>query len=158
MTKSVIYAEIKRLDQLRAADQTATSTALTAAEKATAAALTAAKEAVNKAEENQRRTNEGQNEFRGQLRDQAATLLPRSEYDVAHRELTSNLDRAFSEIGGLRSRLDVGSPVLASMISQSDVNRGRVLGSSQVWGYVAGGVGVGLTVLTILYQIQPFAR
>lgn len=53
---------------------------------------TAAKEAVNKAETAQGHVNESQNEFRGTLRDQAATLMPRAESELVARELRIQLD------------------------------------------------------------------
>jgi formate-dependent nitrite reductase cytochrome c552 subunit len=50
-----------------------------AQEKAVAAALAAAKEAVTKAEAAAEKRFDSVNEFRGQLKDQAATLMPRTE-------------------------------------------------------------------------------
>jgi hypothetical protein len=82
-----VYAEIKRLDQLRTADQVAVIAALASAEKAVAAALAASEKAVAKAEVNQAAVNEGQNEFRGALRDQAASLMPRAEVESLIREI-----------------------------------------------------------------------
>src|SRR5579872_6286669 len=54
-------------------------TALDAAEKAVNAALVAAEKAVNKAEVAQGMRNEAQNEFRGQLKDQAESFITRVE-------------------------------------------------------------------------------
>jgi len=48
-------------------------------EKAVAAALAAAKEAVDKAEGAASKRFDSVNEFRGQLKDQASTLMPRAE-------------------------------------------------------------------------------
>jgi phosphopantetheinyl transferase (holo-ACP synthase) len=53
-----------------------------AQEKAVAAALAAAKEAVAKAEAAAEKRFEGLNEFRGTLKDQQATLMPRAEVSV----------------------------------------------------------------------------
>jgi len=53
-----------------------------AQEKAVAAALAAAKEAVAKAEIAAEKRFDSVNEFRGQLKDQQATLMPRSEVTV----------------------------------------------------------------------------
>lgn len=55
-------------------------------------ALDSADKAVNKAEEAQLRVNESQNEFRGALKDQASTLLPRGEYDAKHESLQKEVD------------------------------------------------------------------
>jgi hypothetical protein len=65
-----VYAEIRRLDQLRAADQAAALTALT----------------------NQQHVNERQNEFRGALKDQAATLMPRAEAEGLIRDLRATVE------------------------------------------------------------------
>lgn len=125
-----IYAEIKRLDQLRTADQLATSTALTAAEKAVAAALSASDKAVDKSEIAQKGVNEGQNEFRGTLRDQALTFMPRAETESLVRELRGLINAQQEIINGLRSRLDVGPPSLGVLQARSDQNAGRMNG----WG------------------------
>lgn len=55
-------------------------------------ALDASDRAVNKAEEAQLRVNVSQNEFRGALKDQATTLMPRAEYEVNHRSLQKEVD------------------------------------------------------------------
>jgi methylase of polypeptide subunit release factors len=79
---SSFEVEIKRLDQLRQAGDLAVAAALAAQEKATSAALAASDKAINKAEVAQQHVNEGQNEFRLTLKDQAATLMPRAETEL----------------------------------------------------------------------------
>jgi hypothetical protein len=59
--------------------EVAVSAALAAQEKAVNAAFTASEKAVLKAEQAQKEYNERSNEFRGQLDDQAKTLMPRPE-------------------------------------------------------------------------------
>lgn len=71
----------EHLYELRKADKEALKLALDSADKA-----------VTKAEEAQQRVNQTQNEFRGTLKDQAATLLPKNEYDTAHQALQKQLD------------------------------------------------------------------
>lgn len=153
--------EIKRIEGLRTADQvslvaaltaakTAVDAALAAAEKAVAAALIAAKEAVNKAELAQQRTNEGQNEFRGQLKDQAATLLPRTEYILAHRALEEKVEGALTEINTLRSRVDIGPPGMKSLQTQSDTDTGRRAGSLDMRTLVLGLLAAAGTILGII--------
>jgi predicted nucleic acid-binding Zn-ribbon protein len=117
--------EVKRLDQLRDADQRAVEAALTAAKDAVAAALIASEKAVNKAEEAQLRVNETQNEFRGQLKDQASNLMPRTEAENLVRELRGLIVALSEEIDGLRSRLDVGPPSLGVLQARSDNDAGR---------------------------------
>jgi hypothetical protein len=80
------------LDLFQSADK-ATAIAMTAAEKAVNAALSASDKAVGKAEESQIRVNVGQNEFRAQLKDQAATFVTRIELVGVHNEITSNFER-----------------------------------------------------------------
>ena len=121
--------EVKRIDQLRAADQLAVAAALSAAEKAVAAALSASKEAVNKAEEAQLRTNTGQNEFRQQLKDQANTLATLAELHSIEQTLREADERLLAAINDLRSRLDVGPPSLGVLQARSDRDIGRRVGA-----------------------------
>lgn len=135
-----VYAEIKRVDQLGQAEsrridgllkaqETAVNAALAAAEKAVAAALAASEKAVNKAELAQGNVNETQNEFRGTLRDQAQTLMPRAEAENLVRELRGLLEVQGRSVADLRSRLDVGPPTLATLQTRSDADAGRRAGS-----------------------------
>lgn len=71
----------------------AVNAALIAAKEAVNAALAAAKEAVNKAETANEKRLDNQNEFRGQLKDQAATLLPRAEADIRFRAIEGEMNR-----------------------------------------------------------------
>lgn len=82
----------EHFDSLREADKVAVQAALVAAEKAVDAALVSAERAVNKAEENQRGINKTQNEFRGALKDQAATLLPTKEAEVKFEAAQKEID------------------------------------------------------------------
>jgi hypothetical protein len=142
-----VYADIKRLDQLRIsetasseqltiervrrlderlnAQETAVSAALAAAEKAVAAALSASDKAVTKAEIAQAKVNETQNEFRGSLRDQAATQMPRQEAENVFRELRALLATQATATQTLTSRIDVGPPSLSVLQARSDNQIGR---------------------------------
>ncbi len=60
-------------------------------EKAVNAALAAAKEAVNKAEAAQSDKNRMQNEFRGQLSDQATTFMPRKEAEATDQIMANDV-------------------------------------------------------------------
>lgn len=75
-----------------------------AGEKYSAMVSELAREAVAKAESAQGGVNERSNEFRGQLADQAATLMPRKETEAALFALRELVDR---EMAALRS--DVAS-------------------------------------------------
>jgi hypothetical protein len=145
--------EVKRIDQLRAADQLAVAAALSAAEKAVAAALSASKEAVNKAEEAQLRTNTGQNEFRQQLKDQAATLASITELHSIESTLREADERLLASINDLRSRLDVGPPSLGVLQARSDQQQGRDLGTDQSWLRVIAAMGVLIGVVGIVLAV-----
>jgi methylase of polypeptide subunit release factors len=121
--------EIKRLDQLRNADQRAVEAALAAAKEAVAAALAASEKAVNKAEVAQQHVNEGQNEFRATLKDQAATLMPRGETENLIRELRGLISGQGDVIVELRSRLDIGPPSLGVLQARSDQAVGHDAGA-----------------------------
>lgn len=79
-TLSKLIDEKDRLYDTRfKASETAVNAALAAQEKAVAAAFLASEKAIVKAEDAQKDYNERSNEFRGQLDDQAKTLMPRLE-------------------------------------------------------------------------------
>jgi hypothetical protein len=150
-TAPVTQADIKRLDELAAAEsrrmdgllkaqETAVNAALAAAEKAVAAALAASEKAVNKAEIAQQRVNETQNEFRGTLSDQANSFMPRAETESLVRELRALIDAGNAErarlvsenqnaLSDIRSRLDIGPTGLASLKAQAERSSGKQVGN-----------------------------
>ena len=77
--RELLFAAEKLNDQRFQAIEKNVSTALNAQESATAAALQAVKEAGLKQETATERRLESVNEFRGQLKDQAATFVTRAE-------------------------------------------------------------------------------
>jgi chromosome segregation ATPase len=105
-----LLAEIAAVKELMFVRFDATEKALaahlTAADKAVSAAFAASDKAIEKAEAAQKDYNQRSNEFRGQLDDQAKTLMPRSEaislFNGIDDKLT-NLRREYdSRIEGLR--------------------------------------------------------
>lgn len=60
--------------------------------EALAIALKAADTATDKAEAAQRRVNETQNEFRGTLKDQATTLMPRAESEAKSKGVQAQIE------------------------------------------------------------------
>ncbi len=150
--------EVKRIDQLRAADQLAVAAALSAAEKAVAAALSASKEAVNKAEEAQLRTNVGQNEFRQQLKDQAGTLASLAELHAIETALREADERLLAAIGELRSRLDVGPPSLGVLQARSDNDVGRRAGALDTRTLAFAIVGVVVGVIAAIGYIVAIVK
>jgi hypothetical protein len=152
-----LYVEVRRLDELAKSErdrvdglfrtsETAVNAALVAQEKAVAAALAASEKAVNKAEAAQGNVNETQNEFRGSLKDQATTQMPRAEAEVTFRELRGLIAAQGEVITGLRSRLDVGPPSLTALQARSDADVGRRAGSTDMQRLVFAIAGLALAV------------
>jgi hypothetical protein len=110
----------------------AVAAALAAQEKAVAAALAAADRAVAKAEMAAEKRFESVNEFRSALADNFRTLMPRSESEQALKALTEKLD-------ALTVRVN----------SRDDRNRGM----SALWGIVAGGIGLLIATISIVFML-----
>lgn len=85
--------------------------ALAAAKEAVKSAFESSEKAIVKAEEAQRAYNERSNEFRGQLDDQAKTLMPRNEA----MQRFEAIDRAISELQRGESRGTGGEDVRQKM-------------------------------------------
>jgi hypothetical protein len=102
--------------------------AMAAQEKAVAAALAAAERAVVKSEVAAEKRFDAVNEFRGQLADQAQTLMPRSE---AEQRIATNTEK----INSLAARLDKGE--------------GRSTGMNAGWVLLASAIGVISTIIAI---------
>ncbi len=163
----------RRYEQRFVAQETAMSAALAAAEKAVAAALAAAEKAVIKAEVAADKRFDSVNEFRGQLADQAATFMPRTETALALLALTEKVDLAAAKLDKLEGNA-VGINVvkqLEEIRRQIDANTGNILSGqgetrggamqvverrqSQAALYAA--VGIAITVLTFLIGIAGYA-
>jgi hypothetical protein len=74
-----------------AAQEKAVGAALAAQEKQTASSFLASEKAIVKAEDAQKDYNSRSNEFRGQLDDQAKTLMPRTEVNTMIRALEDKI-------------------------------------------------------------------
>lgn len=116
------------LNRQRFADtDKAVQAALVAQEKAVAAALAAAERAVNKAEAAAEKRADAANEFRGQLADQAARLMPRAEAEqrigtVADKidALAARVDKTEGRSGGVNAGwmiLAAAVPMIAAVIA-----------------------------------------
>lgn len=152
---STFEAEIKRIDQLREADQRAVLAALAAQKEATAAALTASDKAINKAEEAQLRVNATQNEFRGSLADQNALTMPRLEAEGIFRELRGLNAERQKEIAELRSRLDIGPLGLQALQRSSDESKGRATGQLDTRTLLISLLAAAATVISIFQFLNP---
>jgi len=108
--------------------------ALTAQDKAVQIAMIASEKAVAKAETAAERRFESVNEFRAQLADQAATFMPRAE--------------AEQRIAALAERNEQAN---ASLLSKFDDLKGsNRAGASSLFGYLIGGVGLILAVISFV--------
>lgn len=121
------------------AQTTAVNTAMLAQTVAMQAALAAAEKAVGKAEVAAEKRFDATNEFREQLRDQAGTLMPRSESEA-------RLLNVVEKIETLRITQDLKTTDLAKRLDQM---QGTYTGKQQSWGIlvsviVATGVIVGI--------------
>ena len=121
-----LFAEKDLRDQQRFdAQKEATTVALQAAEKAVTAALAAQEKAVTKAEMAANDRAEAANGLRGLLADQAATFVPRLEFNSLQGTVT-----------GLTARLDK--------------NEGSSTGSRDFWGYLVGAFGVLIGIAAVI--------
>jgi hypothetical protein len=121
------------------ASETAVNAALAAQEKAVAAAFLASEKAIVKAEDAQRDYNIRSNEFRGQLDDQAKTLMPRMEASTLFKSYEEKLDRLTDDIKSLRD---------FRMASSGAQIRGSEVNQTSQWL-----IGVAIVVVLALIQI-----
>lgn len=98
---------------------------------AIAAALLAAEKAVSKAEAASEKRFEAVNEFRAQLADLVARLLPRIEYDAAHAAVIERIN---------------------ALAARVDKTEGRSGGFNAGWGYLLGAAGIVLAFIGWIYH------
>ena len=101
-------------------------------EKTVESSLESARAAVSKAEAAQDKRMDSMNEFRGQLADQTATLLTRTEYDVAH----SGLVERISDVSSRLARIE-----------------GRSGGLASGWAYLAGALALMVSIVSVVVAI-----
>jgi len=140
----------KQYDARFRAAEIAVNAALAAQEKAVAAAFLASEKAIVKAEVAQADYNVRSNEFRGQLDDQAKTLMPRAETTVLFKSVDDKLVSAVVSLEGkldaLRSQMDKADKANADDIKSLRESRSEQVGSKanarDSWGYVVGAAGI----------------
>lgn len=125
--------QTKATDKAFEAQQTAMQAALTAAETAVSKALESAEKAVTKAESAAEKRFDAVNEFRGQLSDQAATLMPRAESNARH-------EAAAEKIDALNTRLDKAE--------------GRGTGLNAGWIYLLGAIAAIGTIVSFYLAMR----
>jgi hypothetical protein len=159
-----VYAEVRRIDQLRQTDSAATKDLalerdrhlfdmLQAQKEAVAVALAQAEKASDKAAAAQEAVNRGQNEFRGSLNDYVKELVPRKENDQIIAEIRGLVAALANQLTDLRSRIDVGPPSLSTLQARSDEGIGRRGGMIEqralIFAAIAACVGVAGIVLAL---------
>ena len=118
--------------RFRAAEE-AVGAALAAQEKGTNAAFAASEKAIVKAEDAQREYNIRSNEFRGQLDDQAKTLMPRPETISLFKNMDDKLSNVRNE---MNSRDDGALKDIISLRESRSESSGRYIGVREVVAYV----------------------
>src|ERR1700730_3038561 len=130
-------ANEKAITAAFAANEKLVTAAFNANEKATAMALASAKEAVAKAEAASEKRFESVNEFRGQLRDQAASFITRDEYSIQLKSITDKLDNA---VVSFSVQLDRATSQLNSSISSLTLSsaslQGKSSGRFELWALI----------------------
>lgn len=95
----------------------AVKTALEGQEKAVSAAILAADRAVTKAEIATEKRFEGVNEFRSQLADQAATLMPRAESEIRLKIISDKIEAIDRLVTASREQAIGSSKTIAYMVT-----------------------------------------
>jgi hypothetical protein len=121
--------------------------------EALTAALAAQQKAVDKAEIATAARFESVNEFRGQLGDQARTLLPRAEYEVQHQEDTRQIAENRDALAALRQVVAVGSPDIRNLQLGSARQIGSREQSNLTWARFFGMVTVFVLVVGVLVSV-----
>ena len=122
-------------------------------DKAVNAAFLAQKEAITKAETATEKRFDAVNGVRDQLAYQQNTILPRAEAEVRFSGLAEKIEASSKVIGDLRSRLDVGNPVVSQIQNQianrTGMDEGKALTRADM--YRALGLIVAVASLIILF-------
>jgi len=131
---------------------------LEAQEKAVKAAFQASEKAIEKAEAAQREYNVRSNEFRGQLADQANTLMPRPETMGLLKAINDRIDGQAKAVDEKTeavtrvfvNRLESLDKDIAGLRSSRDTGTGVAKGLSTGWAVLAGMIGVALAIFAAL--------
>jgi hypothetical protein len=119
---------------------TAMKTAFDAADKAVQAALAAAEKAASKAESAAGERFKATNEFRGQLADQAATLISRVEHAASYQAVADKIDALTERVSNLELRLT----------SRLDQSTGRQEGARASYSLLLAGVSILIALGSVL--------
>jgi hypothetical protein len=142
------------IDAAFKAQQAAVAAGFAGSERTAQAGLTAAREASDKAEKAADKRFESVNEFRGQLSDQAATLISRAEYLVQHSALNDKVDSLADRVIQLElrltSRLDLASGSDAESRQVAGDRRLDSAAAAQWVGMALIGIGVIVSIVIAL--------
>lgn len=130
---TLINERDRQYQQRFESQEKAVNAALIAAKEAVNAALSAAQTAVNKAEIANEKRLDNQNEFRGQLKDQASTLLPRTEAEARFKAIEIDMNR-------------MNNAIIAGT--------GKFEGAQWLWGIIGAVIGGIFTIITIGLSIK----
>lgn len=83
---------------------------------------------------------ESVNEQRGQLHDQATTLMPRSEADVRFQSVSERIDSIAVKLAEIELRVQ----------SRLDLAQGRSSGLDKAWGYLVAAISAATAVVSIV--------
>lgn len=133
----------RRYDERITDIKAATEQRFQSTDKATAAAFAASEKAITKAESAQGDYNARSNEFRGQLADQASTLMPRAEAESTFRQQRELTDKG---IDVLRKEVSV----LRDFFKESG---GRQTAQTEGRGNVQWMIGIGMMVVGIVVGV-----
>lgn len=138
----------RQVDAAFLAQSTAMATALTAAERAVAASREATEKAIDKAEIATEKRFGSVNEFRGQLADQAATMLTRNEANAVIAGLADKLNVLAIRLNELELRIT----------SRLELSKGEKAGHEATYAAIyalAGFVAVVISIAATVYALRP---
>jgi hypothetical protein len=133
-------------DRFKAAE-TAVSAALAAQKELTNASFIASEKAIGKAETAQADYNVRSNEFRGQLDDQAKTLMPRAESQVQFKSYDEKIEQMRVEIASLREYRSAGGGAKSQQLESRQQSQ-WVIGLA-----VSAGIGLGGLLTGVIMKI-----
>lgn len=129
--------------------------AVTALEKSVIAAFASLEKAIQKSEEGQKELNIKNNEFRGQLKDQAEHLMPRSE-SLANWKNAS--DRVLELKEQTEIKLDLVRKEIQVLREYRSEGGGKSAGVQQFWMIIVAAVGIIGTIVSVTVGISVLLR
>lgn len=148
---AIIDANDRRYVQDSVNQNRAVEDALAAQKELTNAAFASSEKAIVKAEDAQREYNVRSNEFRGQLDDQAQTLMPRAETNVLLRAME---DKVLTAARTNADKIEELSKKLESISIRQTTIEGKGSGAHSLWLIIFGVITTISIILSILKGIK----